>query len=81
MWTGDFDPGIEGHGTLTASNIVGQGVVTDGAPEFADFAEQKYPGVIGGAPKAKLAPFSDIYFGFDFSTQFGYYLSSSTAST
>ena len=25
-WTGDFDPGIEGHGTLTASNVVGQAV-------------------------------------------------------
>ena len=26
-WTGDYDPAIEGHGTLTASNIVGQGVI------------------------------------------------------
>jgi hypothetical protein len=26
-WSGDFDPGIEGHGTLTASNVVGQGVI------------------------------------------------------
>ena len=35
-----------------------------------------YPGaVVGGAPHAKLAPFGDIYFSFDFSTQFGYFLS------
>ncbi len=34
-----------------------------------------YPGaVIGGAPKAKGAPFGDIYFSFEFSTQFGYLL-------
>ena len=34
-----------------------------------------YPGaVLGGAPNAKLAPFGDIYFAFDFSTQFGYFL-------
>ena len=34
-----------------------------------------YPGaVIGGAPHAKLAPYGDIYFSFDFSTQFGYFL-------
>ena len=31
--------------------------------------------VLGGSPHAKLAPFGDIYFGFDFSTQFGYFLS------
>ena len=30
--------------------------------------------VLGGAPNAKLAPFGDIYFSFDFSTQFGYFL-------
>ena len=29
---------------------------------------------IGGAPKAKGAPFGDIYFSFEFSTQFGYLL-------
>jgi hypothetical protein len=89
-WTGDYDPGIEGHGTLTASNIVGQGVVNGLAPCFQDLdgapgaqacghgrkAGGTYPGaVIGGAPKAKLAPFGDIYFSFEFSTQFGYFLS------
>ncbi len=89
-WTGDFDPAIDGHGTLTASNVVGQGVVNGLAPCFQDLkgapgAEPcgygrkqggTYPGaVIGGAPKAKLAPFGDIYFSFEFSTQFGYYLS------
>ncbi len=36
-WTGDFDPAIEGHGTLTASNVVGQAVVNGKAPTFADF--------------------------------------------
>ena len=35
-WSGDFDPGIEGHGTLTASNVVGQGVINGKAPTFAD---------------------------------------------
>ena len=74
-WTGDFDPAIEGHGTLTASNVVGQGVVNGKAPSFADVPGGRPPGmVIGGAPKAKLAPMGDIYFSFDFSTQFGYFL-------
>ena len=84
-WTGDYDPAIEGHGTLTASNILGQGVVNGLAPCFADLAGRPgaqpckgggtYPGaVIGGAPKAKGAPFGDIYFSFEFSTQFGYLL-------
>ena len=35
-WSGDFDTGIEGHGTLTASNVVGQGVINGKAPTFAD---------------------------------------------
>src|SRR5262249_6256258 len=76
-WTGDFDPAIEGHGTLTASNVVGQAVINGGAPRFDDLpGDGRVPGaVLGGAPKAKLAPFGDIYFGFDFSTQFGYLLS------
>ncbi len=103
-WTGDFDTSIEGHGTLTASNIVGQGVVNGKAPSFADLPDGRdstgggrhsdwrsdwrkgwwwqrdddggtYPGaVIGGAPRAKLAPMGDIYFSFDFSTQLGYIL-------
>jgi hypothetical protein len=77
-WTGDFDPAIEGHGTLTASNIVGQGVVNGKAPTFSDLPGGKYPGaVIGGAPKAKLAPMGDIYFSFAFSTQLGYLLTAS----
>ena len=78
-------PAIEGHGTLTASNVLGQGVVNGLAPCFADLAGRPgaqpcsgggtYPGaVIGGAPKAKGAPFGDIYFSFEFSTQFGYLL-------
>ena len=85
-WTGDYDPAIAGHGTLTASNVVGQGVINGKAPCFADLAGVdgaepcpgggRYPGaVIGGAPDARLAPFGDIYFSFDFSTQLGYFLS------
>jgi hypothetical protein len=75
-WTGDFDPSIEGHGTLTASNIVGQAVINGKAPTFKDIPGGTYAGaVLGGAPHAKLAPFGDIYLGFDFSTQFGYLLS------
>ena len=74
-WTGDYDPAIGGHGTLTASNIVGQGVINGRAPTFSDVRAGTYPGaVIGGAPKAKLAPYGDIYFSFEFSTQFGYFL-------
>ena len=75
-WTGDFDPSIEGHGTLTASNVVGQAVSNGKLPNFKDVPGGKYPGaVLGGAPNAKLAPFGDIYLGFAFSTQFGYLLS------
>ena len=75
-WTGDYDPAIGGHGTQTASNIVGQGVINGRAPEFSDVPGGKYPGaVIGGAPHAKLAPYGDIYLSFEFSTQFGYFLS------
>ncbi len=33
-WTGDFDPSIEGHGTLTASNVVGQAVSNGKSPDF-----------------------------------------------
>lgn len=74
-WTGDFDPAIGGHGTLTASNILGQGVVNGKAPTFGDVPGGRYPGaVIGGAPHAKGAPMGDIYFSFDFSTQLGYFL-------
>jgi hypothetical protein len=76
-WSGDYDPGIEGHGTLTASNVVGQAVINGGAPQFNDLPKDgRVPGaVLGGSPHAKLAPYGDIYFGFDFSTQFGYFLS------
>ncbi len=108
-WSGDYDPSIGGHGTQTASNIVGQGVINGKAPCFSDLEPRKgrhstgavrcsadkdgddrsrgkhddddddrggtYPGaVIGGAPHAKLAPYGDIYFSFDFSTQLGYFL-------
>jgi hypothetical protein len=76
-WSGDFDPVIGGHGTLTASNVVGQGVINGKAPTFDDIGT--YPGaVIGGAPDAKLAPFGDIYFSFAFSTQLGYILANSS---
>jgi hypothetical protein len=80
-WTGDFDPGIEGHGTLTASNVVGQAVINGKAPQFADLPGGKkgeggtIPGmVLGGAPNAKLAPMGDIYFSFSTATQFAYLL-------
>jgi hypothetical protein len=111
-WSGDYDPAIGGHGTQTAGNIVGQGVIAGKAPCFSDLklsengkatgavpcakvegddtdvvadgrgrgakkghSGNTYPGaVIGGAPEAKLAPYGDIYFSFDFSTQFGYFL-------
>jgi hypothetical protein len=73
-WSGDFDPAIGGHGTLTASNVAGQGVINGLAPDFRDTGQT--PGaVIGGAPDADLVAFGDIYFSFDFSTQFGYFLS------
>jgi hypothetical protein len=77
-WSGDYDPAIDGHGTLTASNVVGQAVINGGAPSFSDLhtKDGRVPGaVLGGSPHAKLAPYGDIYFGFDFSTQFGYLLS------
>ncbi len=81
-WSGDFDPGIEGHGTLTASNVVGQAVINGKSPSFADLKSKSNPSgtipgmVIGGAPNAKLAPMGDIYFSFAFSKQFGYLLTS-----
>lgn len=79
-WTGDFDPVIAGHGTQTASNVVGQGVINGKAPTFADVEGGTYPGaVIGGAPDAKLAPFGDIYFSFEFSTSFAWMLTSGTS--
>ena len=89
---GDYDPGIEGHGTLTASQrrrpgrhqrpraVLPATSTVLPAPRPAGHggktAAARIPGaVIGGAPDAKLAPFGDIYFSFDFSTQFGYFLS------
>jgi subtilisin family serine protease len=75
-WTGDFDPGIGGHGTLCASNIVGQGVANGGLPSFDDLpGDGKFPAaVVGGAPRATAVPFGDIYFSFSFSTQLAYLL-------
>lgn len=35
-WTGDYDPAIGGHGTQTASNVVGQGVINGLAPKFKE---------------------------------------------
>ena len=35
-WSGDYDPAIGGHGTQTASGIVGQGVINGKAPCFSD---------------------------------------------
>ena len=75
-WTGDFDPAIEGHGTLTASNVAGQGVVNGLLPRFRDLPGNGRPpaAVVGGAPDTKLVPFGDIYFAFEISTQIGYIL-------
>jgi hypothetical protein len=79
-WTGDFDPGIGGHGTQTASNVVGQGVINGKAPQFADVPGGTYPGaVIGGAPHAKLAPYGDIYFSHEFSTAFAWFMTAGQA--
>jgi subtilisin family serine protease len=78
-WTGDFDPALDGHGTHCASNIVGQGVANGKLPTFDDLpGDGRYPGaVVGGAPHATMVPFGDIYFNFDFSTQFAYLLTTS----
>ena len=82
-WSGDFDPAIGGHGTLTASNVAGQGRINGLAPVFEDLGRGRgrgseggtYEGaVVGGAPQTDLVPFGDIYFSFDFSTQFAYFL-------
>jgi len=75
-WTGDFDPPLEGHGTHCASNIAGQGVANGQLPTFDDLpGNGRYPAaVVGGAPQATMVPFGDIYFGFNFSTQFAYLL-------
>ncbi|HKF13911.1 MAG TPA: S8 family serine peptidase [Gaiellaceae bacterium] len=79
-WTGDFDPAIGGHGTQTASNVVGQGVINGKAPQFADVPGGTYPGaVIGGAPDAKLAPYGDIYFSHEFSTAFAWFMTAGQA--
>jgi hypothetical protein len=79
-WTGDFDPAIGGHGTQTASNVVGQGVINGKAPQFADVPGGTYPGaVIGGAPHAKLAPYGDIYFSHEFSTAFAWMMTAGSA--
>jgi subtilisin family serine protease len=77
-WTGDFDTAVEGHGTLCASSIVGQGVTNATRPAFADLPHRRYPSaVVGGAPHATMVPFGDIYFNFDFSAQFAYLLANS----
>src|SRR5262249_41089566 len=47
-WTGDFDPGIGGHGTLCASNIVGQGVANGNLPSFSDIPGGRFPGAVYG---------------------------------
>jgi len=75
-WTGDFDPAIGGHGTLCTSNIAGQGVTNGNLPTFSDIPGGTFPAaVVGGAPRATMVPFGDIYFSHDFSKQFAYLLS------
>jgi len=75
-WTGDFDPPLGGHGTHCASNVAGQGVANGKLPTFDDLpGDGRYPAaVVGGAPHATMVPFGDIYFNFNFSTQFAYLL-------
>ena len=58
-WSGDYDPAIGGHGTQTASNIVGQGVINGMAPCFSDLKSSK--GAVSceggpGADKGKTYP-------------------------
>ena len=68
-------PGIEGHGTLTASQRRRPGRHQRQPADVQRPPRRQVPGaVVGGAPHAKLAPFGDIYFSFDFSTQFAYLL-------
>jgi hypothetical protein len=73
---GDFDPEIGFHGTLTASNVVGQARINGMAPRFRDLpGDGTPPGmVIGAAPRAKLVSVGDIYFNFDTSTLDAYIL-------
>jgi len=55
------------HGTLCASNVVGQGVINGMAPTFRDLPGDGTPGgvVVGGAPDAEMVAVSDIYYNFD----------------
>ena len=63
---GALDLGSD-HGTLCASNVVGQGVINGGAPTFRDLPGDGTPGgmVWGGAPDAEMVGISNIYWNFD----------------
>jgi 2',3'-cyclic-nucleotide 2'-phosphodiesterase (5'-nucleotidase family) len=53
------------HGTLCASNVVGQGVINGGAPEHKPAYDGPGTGmVLGAAPKAEMVGISNIYFDF-----------------
>ena len=56
-WSGDYDPGIEGHGTLTASNVVGQAVINGGAPRFEDLPKDgRVPAPCSAARRTPSSP-------------------------
>jgi len=64
----DFEGGFPwDHGTLCASNVVGQGIINGGAPTFRDLpGDGTPPGMVwGGAPDAEMVGISNIYFNFD----------------
>ncbi|MFN8475621.1 MAG: S8 family serine peptidase [Anaerolineae bacterium] len=71
---GSFDEDGD-HGTLCASNVVGQGSINGFAPLYQDLPNGP-PGVtLGGAPKARLVPIGDIYYNFDTSIRNAWILS------
>ena len=53
------------HGTLCASNVVGQGVINGGAPDYKPpYAGPGTGMVLGAAPKAEMVAISNIYYDF-----------------
>jgi hypothetical protein len=54
------------HGTLCASNVVGQGVINGGAPDYKPpYAGPGTGMVLGAAPKAEMVGISNVYYDFD----------------
>ena len=53
------------HGTLCASNVVGQGVINGGAPDYKPpYAGPGTGMVLGAAPNAEMVGISNIYYDF-----------------